>query len=144
VEVIYSYNSSTDWDVTEGRPVAWRYLDDSLRYIHFELPLSFMQNSAAKAALRKAISELGITVPAECCVAGRGNANGDPEDKVSISDATYLIDYMFGIPSGPPPPCHDEGNINGDLDEKVNVSDVTFLLSYLFGIPTGPPPPTCP
>jgi hypothetical protein len=79
-----------------------------------------------------------------CCYATRGNANGDVQDKVNVSDVTYLLDYLFGIPSGPEPPCPTEGNVNGDSQEKTNVSDVTYLLAYLFGIPAGPPPPACP
>jgi hypothetical protein len=57
---------------------------------------------------------------------------------------TYLLAYLFGIPSGPLPPCTDEANANGDSQEKVNVSDATYLLDYLFGVPSGPPPPACP
>lgn len=82
--------------------------------------------------------------PQGCCLNIRGNANGDPEDKVNISDVTFLTSYLFGIPSGPAPSCTEEGNANGDPEEKVNISDVTFLTSYLFGIPAGPAPPSCP
>ena len=79
-----------------------------------------------------------------CCVGIRGNANGDGTELVNISDITYLVDYLFGFPLGPPPPCQEEGNANGDGGEFVNVSDITFLVSYLFGSPLGPAPPTCP
>ncbi|MDH4157324.1 MAG: thrombospondin type 3 repeat-containing protein [candidate division Zixibacteria bacterium] len=79
-----------------------------------------------------------------CCLALRGNANGDPEDKTNISDVSYLLAWLFGIPSGPAPACPEEANANGDTEEKVNISDVSYLLSYLFGIPIGPDPPACP
>lgn len=82
--------------------------------------------------------------PQGCCINIRGNANGDPDDKINISDVTFLTAYLFGIPTGPAPACQEEGNANGDPDEKVNISDVTFLTAYLFGIPAGPPPPSCP
>lgn len=82
--------------------------------------------------------------PQGCCINIRGNANGDPEDKVNISDVTYLTAYLFGIPSGPVPSCTEEGNANGDPEEKINISDVTYLTAYLFGIPAGPIPPSCP
>ena len=85
-----------------------------------------------------------IDVFSGCCNDIRGNANGDPDDKINISDVTYLLDYLFGIPSGPAPPCPEEGNANGDIDEKTNISDVSYLLAYLFGIPTGPEPKPCP
>lgn len=82
--------------------------------------------------------------PVACCIADRGNANGDPDDKINISDVTFLTSYLFGIPSGPAPSCTEEANANGDPDEKINISDVTYLTSYLFGIPAGPAPPPCP
>ncbi|MDH4158432.1 MAG: hypothetical protein OEW00_14270, partial [candidate division Zixibacteria bacterium] len=89
-------------------------------------------------------TESGSITYIPCCQGVRGNANGDPDGKVNISDVSYLLAYMFGIPSGPPPPCPQEGNANGDPDEKTNISDVSYLLAYLFGIPSGPPPPSCP
>ncbi|MDH4156184.1 MAG: hypothetical protein OEW00_02770, partial [candidate division Zixibacteria bacterium] len=64
--------------------------------------------------------------------------------KVNVSDVSYLLAYLFGIPSGPPPACPAEGNANGGPDSKVNISDVSYLLAYLFGIPSGPPPAACP
>jgi hypothetical protein len=82
--------------------------------------------------------------PQGCCLNIRGNANGDPEDKVNISDVTFLTSYLFGIPSGAAPSCTEEGNANGDPEEKINISDVTYLTSYLFGIPAGAAPPSCP
>ena len=79
-----------------------------------------------------------------CCLGSRGNANGDIDEKVNVSDVSYLVAYLFGIPTGPAPDCPQEGNANGDIDDKVNVSDVSYLVAYLFGIPTGPEPPVCP
>ncbi|MDH4156760.1 MAG: M14 family metallopeptidase [candidate division Zixibacteria bacterium] len=79
-----------------------------------------------------------------CCFVSRGNVNDDPDDKVNVSDVSYLVDFLFGAPTGPSPLCWKEGNANGDPDEKVNVSDVSYLIAYLFGIPTGPAPPACP
>ena len=79
-----------------------------------------------------------------CCLGMRGNANGDPEDKTNISDVSYLLAWLFGIPPGPAPVCPEEANANGDNEEKINISDVSYLLSYLFGIPSGPDPPACP
>jgi len=79
-----------------------------------------------------------------CCLGIRGNVNSDFEDKVNISDVTYLTKYLFGIPQGPAPACPEEGNTNGDELEKVNISDVTYLTGYLFGVPQGPAPPPCP
>lgn len=90
-------------------------------------------------------SNLGmIFVDNPCCFANRGNVNSDDLDKVNISDVTFLVDYLFGVPTGSAPLCNKEANANGDYGEKVNISDVTFLTAYLFGVPTGPGPPPCP
>ncbi len=89
------------------------------------------------------LSPFAVGIPG-CCSNIRGNANADAEDKVNIGDITYLIEYMFGIPPGPEPPCRDEGNANGDAEDKINIGDITYLIDYLFGIPTGPAPPACP
>ena len=79
-----------------------------------------------------------------CCIGRHGNANGDTFDYVNISDISYLVDYLFGIPLGPLSPCPSEGNANGDEGENINISDITYLVDYLFGIPLGPAPPRCP
>ena len=82
-----------------------------------------------------------------CCVGIRGNTNGDEQESINISDITYLVSYLFGIPTGPEPVCREEGNANGSYDgglELINISDVTYLVEYLYGIPLGPPPPACP
>jgi hypothetical protein len=34
------------------------------------------------------------------------NADGDPDERVNVSDIAYMVAWLFGIPSGPaPPPC---------------------------------------
>ncbi len=59
-EIIYTYNSSTDSALTEGKTVAWRHLGPDYSYAFFEIPLSFMQRPAAVEALRQAIQDMGI------------------------------------------------------------------------------------
>ena len=80
----------------------------------------------------------------DCCIGIRGNVNGDALENINISDVTYLVDYLFGIPLGPAPKCLTEGNANGDNEERVNISDITYLIEYLYGVPLGPAPPDCP
>ena len=82
--------------------------------------------------------------PFECCIGDRGNVNLDGEEKVNISDITYLVRWLFGTPTGPAPACLDEGNANGDLEDKINIADIAYLITYLFGMPSGPPPGPCP
>jgi aminopeptidase YwaD len=143
-EIVYTFDARDAVSPAEGQPVGWRYPGPGYMYVFFEFPLTFMEHGAAVMALRKAVEDLGATGPSGCCLNIRGNANGDLEDKVNISDITYLVEYLFGIPTGPAPVCQEEGNANGDIDEKVNVSDVSYLIAYLFGIPSGPAPPDCP
>ena len=34
------------------------------------------------------------------------NADADAEEKVNVADVSYLLNYLFGIPTGPEPgPC---------------------------------------
>jgi hypothetical protein len=62
----------------------------------------------------------------------RGDANGD--GKIDISDAIYLVNYLFI--DGPEPVPFEAGDADGD--GEVNISDVIYLVNYLFL--DGPPP----
>lgn len=57
---------------------------------------------------------------------GSGDANGD--GKVGISDAVYLVNYLFR--NGPPPDPVENGDVN--CDDRVSVEDVIYLINYLF------------
>ena len=40
---------------------------------------------------------------------GCTNVNGDPDNKINVSDLGYLTAYLFAIPPIPPPPaCPNE------------------------------------
>lgn len=56
----------------------------------------------------------------------RGDTNADKE--VTISDAVYLVNYIFR--DGPAPDPVDAGDAN--CDEDAGVSDVVYLINYLF------------
>jgi hypothetical protein len=71
LDTLYTYNSSSDSLLTEGKPMAWRYRGD-YQYVFFNLPLSFMQRPNAKAALRQAVADMGLTVAVD------DNHNGEP------------------------------------------------------------------
>lgn len=60
--------------------------------------------------------------------------NADANSMVNISDATYLIAYVFG--EGPAP----EPVLAGDVDcnSMVNISDAVYLVAYIFS--GGPAP----
>ena len=72
-----------------------------------------------------------------CChpVAGffvPGDANGD--GMLDISDAVYLISYIFA--GGPAPNPLNAGDAN--CDGSVDISDCVYLIAYIFA--GGPPP----
>jgi RHS repeat-associated protein len=55
-----------------------------------------------------------------------GNANGD--NRVSVSDVVYSINYLFK--GGPTPEPLWTADVNGD--GGVSVSDIVYLINYLF------------
>ena len=61
-----------------------------------------------------------------------GDANSD--GNVNISDAVYLIQYIFA--GGPAPNPLTSGDAN--CDGMVNISDAVYLIVYIFG--GGPAP----
>ena len=64
---------------------------------------------------------------AQPCQGKCGDANFD--DKVNVSDAVYVINYVFS--SGTPPlPVLACGDSN--TDGKVNVSDAVHLINFVF------------
>jgi immune inhibitor A len=68
-----------------------------------------------------------VDAPVTC-----GDANSDAA--VDISDAVYLIGYIFS--GGPAPNPLASGNVN--CDTAVDISDVVYLISFIF---TGGPAP---
>lgn len=68
----------------------------------------------------------------------RGDVNNDGV-VADLSDIMYLLDYSFGIPSGPAPfPEQLLGDAN--CDGSVDVSDINYLVEYALGNPAGPAP----
>jgi agmatine deiminase len=58
----------------------------------------------------------------------------DSNNLINISDAVFLIDYIFG--GGPAPEFEEAADV--DCDEIVNISDAVYLIAYIFS--GGPPP----
>jgi hypothetical protein len=65
----------------------------------------------------------------------RGDTNNDGKD--NVSDAVFLLNYLFG--GGESPPCNPVADINDD--GKRNISDAVFLLMHLFKGESAPPEP---
>jgi aminopeptidase N len=61
-----------------------------------------------------------------------GDADGN--GIVNISDAVFLISYIFG--GGPAPDPLESGDV--DCNSIVNIADAVYLIAYIFG--GGPPP----
>ena len=64
-----------------------------------------------------------------------GDADGS--GAIDISDAVYLIAYIFGGGPAPNPICHGDA----DGSAAVDISDAVYLIAYIFG---GGPTPHCP
>jgi len=62
IEIIYTYDSSTDSIFTEGKPVAWKKPG---QFVYFEIPFSLMERSSAVTALRQAVTDLGLVTSAD-------------------------------------------------------------------------------
>ena len=86
------------------------------------------------------LSDLYVGVPPSCCRAERGNVDADPGDEITITDLTYLVDYLFA--GGSEPTCPQEANTDGDTGEQLNITDLTYLVEFIFG--GGPAPAACP
>lgn len=70
--------------------------------------------------------------PAFCVTCNCGDANSD--GSINISDAVFLIQYIFAHGTAPSPLC--QGDANGD--GSVNISDAVFLIQYIFAHGTAP------
>jgi hypothetical protein len=57
-----------------------------------------------------------------------GDADSDCSWLVNVSDAVYVIAYIFA--GGPPPNPFLAGDVN--CDEVVNISDVVYLIAFIF------------
>jgi hypothetical protein len=62
------------------------------------------------------------------CTCTPGNANGD--GALNISDAVYLIAFIFAGGSAPAPYAICSGDANCDC--AVNISDAVYLIAYIF------------
>jgi hypothetical protein len=69
-------------------------------------------------------SSMTITDPMTTYICGDADVSGD----VDISDAVYLINYIFS--GGPAPDPIARGNV--DCSGSVDISDVVYLINYIF------------
>ena len=76
--------------------------------------------------------------PQPQCQGRCGDANED--GSVNVSDAVYVINYVFITGSPEPKPVKACGDANGDA--SVNVSDAVYVINYVF-ITGSPSPGDC-
>jgi hypothetical protein len=67
-----------------------------------------------------------------------GDASGD--EAINISDAVFLINYIFKGGPAPDPLC--SGDVNGD--GTVNIGDAVYLINYIFKGGPAPVQDCCP
>ena len=80
------------------------------------------------------------SLPGEiCCVGNRGDIDGDGDPTITVTDMTYLIDFIFR--GGPAPACEDESDVNAD-NIMATITDLTFVIDRIFR--GGPAPSSCP
>jgi len=69
----------------------------------------------------------------------RGDTNNDA--KVNLSDAVFLLNYLFV--GGDKPPCFEVADLNDD--SELDITDAVYVLRFLFAGSSPPPAPfpTC-
>ncbi len=82
-------------------------------------------------------------VDTSCCNGIRGNFDGDELDVIDIGDLVYMVEFQFGDPSGPEPPCLKEGDIAPILapDGSIDIGDLVAMVEFQFEF--GPAPVDC-
>jgi len=79
-----------------------------------------------------------LNVTTQTCQGRCGDANED--GSVNVSDAVYVINYVFITGSPEPKPVKACGDANSDA--SVNVSDAVYIINYVF-IVGSPAPSDC-
>ena len=111
-----------------GILVARRCVGDPVQARHAVTPITY-------SALHDA-----LTSPCGSCsrkAFKRGDANADGAVCGTVSDAQFILDWLFN--GGSRPSCIEAANANGD--DELNVSDVSYILSYCFSGGPAPPAP---
>lgn len=123
-------------DAKAGEQINWQVISSGgtdASSTHYILQGTAGQTATGQSCLRSYCVEQGYWYgggggPTYTC----GDADGNTI--VNISDAVFLIAYIFGGGSAPDP------LLSGDADcnQIVNISDAVYLIAYIFG--GGPAP----
>lgn len=126
--VIYTFDSNTNDPSFENQPCGVMYDTPNGKRIFLTFPLYMMTTESAQQLIsyvKTLFNEGGLIVT-------NGDINGDGQ--VTITDITFLVDYMFG--GGIQPPSMTNTDVNNDC--YVGIADLTYLVDYFFA--GGPDP----
>ena len=110
----------------------WVSMD--VRGYNFVIPKGTLIHECRQSLDLAFVITSGVTQPCDC---RPGDANGDATR--NISDAVYLISYIFSHGAAPVPYPICSGDANCDC--TVNISDAVYLIGYIFS--GGAPPCDC-
>jgi hypothetical protein len=125
----YMYNFPFD----EYNP-EWVSVD--IRGTNVDIPFGFIVHNCLPR-MDQSLDLAFVITGGEPCDCEPGNANGDPT--TNISDAVYIISYIFG--GGPAPTPYPICSGDANCDCITNITDAVFLITYIFG--GGPAPCDC-
>jgi len=122
-EILYTYDSRSDFYLTEGKPVGWRYSGPDYEYVYFEMPLSFMDRPTAKTILQTALSGLLSSGPAAQCAIDPDTLDESGELPPTVK--IYLGDFS-------------EGHTAGDVDQASLVVNAGLVPQTVSTLPSHP------
>lgn len=92
----------------------------------YYMSIQVIDSSDPPAVFNQSVSLTVIDPPYLC---GDADNNG----QVSITDAVYIINYIFG---GGPAPGSNTGDV--DCSQSISISDAVYIVNYIFGGGTEP------
>ncbi len=135
-----SYSSGVHLKIWDGKNDSGVLMPwDSYRV---EIIAECLYTNASGQPTNTVMKSTGFTLCEGSCNWIIGDANGD--GYIDISDAVYLIQYIFAGGATPMPGAGD-----ADCSRSVDISDPVFIINYAFaggpepGNPDGIPPPDC-
>jgi len=92
-ELIYTY-VSRDGTGYDGGKVGWRYLGEDYSYILLDIPLSFMERTAAVATLQQAVSDMSLSASPGITIIDPDIIETESAPPTSVT--IYLGNFMTG------------------------------------------------
>jgi hypothetical protein len=121
-EIIYTFNSASNYPDFEGKPVGLVYDGPKGKRVLLSFPIYNLTFSSARALVSKIVEYFGE----EAVVWAPGDTNGD--EAVDIYDLTRLIGYLYL--GSPPSPQMNTMDVDGNC--TMDVGDLTYMISYLY------------